>query len=424
MEQERFSLNCLELISDLNDNQMEVYLNAFVQAYDDTSAVMNQIVQEIFNGNISVLLDNHISENVYGAYFAAYRDYINAFYNEFIVKHQIKFNNVDFGIFLRKALTLGNYRPNYNAYKRTVALMQYVSVTSQVLEFLIQIKNAVTHRSAAFKYMEIGAEILRYTDNKMFRKMYNSMNKINSSTVANNIIDAALRNDVLLRVHHYPYYGKRAAMADYSYSFKTKYTPQIHIAPVGLDGNMLKTEYNENDCSLKFGLGLQAALFETPIEPGDIVLSFAGTQLFGGRTANNVFTDLCQIMHGPETTYLAAVGILNEVTKIAKDQIIVVGHSLGGGLMQYSCTAIDDARISGTGFNSAGLSSYSCYTLTGARISKSRDRIMHICAKTDPISKVGKQLGVVEQIDTGKIVSHSLNDLNERLNKRKISCYI
>ena len=110
--------------------------------------------------------------------------------------------------------------------------------------------------------------------------------------------------------------------------------------------------------------------------------------------------------------------------RVAKGPIKVVGHSLGGGLMQYACTAIDDVRINGTGFNSAGLSPYSCYTLTGERITRNRDRIEHVCAITDPVSKFGKQIGDVYQIDTIHRISHSIDDLNETLNVRKIGCYM
>ena len=85
--------------------------------------------------------------------------------------------------------------------------------------------------------------------------------------------------------------------------------------------------------------------------------------------------------------------------------------------MQYACTAIDDARIAGTGFNSAGLSTYSCYTLTGERIHRSKKRIEHVCSYTDPISKVGKQIGTVGHIETHRPFSHSIDHLNETLNK-------
>lgn len=68
----------------------------------------------------------------------------------------------------------------------------------------------------------------------------------------------------------------------------------------------------------------------------------------------------------------------------------MVGHSLGGGLMQH----------------------------------RNKGRIEHICASTDPVSKVGKLIGTVGHVDTRKLLSHGLDDLNETLNRVKISCYM
>lgn len=153
----------------------------------------------------------------------------------------------------------------------------------------------------------------------MFRKMYNVMRKINDPSVARCIVDVSLKNEFLVDYpffHSHQYYGERTAMADYSYTFKDRHYPKISIAPVQLSNSSLCSEYNTTNCSLKFGLGLQAALFEVPQKNDYTVLSFAGTQPFGGRTLNNVYTDLCQILHGPETTYLAAVGILSELPRL------------------------------------------------------------------------------------------------------------
>lgn len=425
MENEQFTLARKESLSNLNEYRISEGLDAYIRGYEIASEFLYEIVNDAFNDNLNALSDIRFDDNVFEVYSNSYREFIETIYEELIDNHRIKFSNVDFTAFISKALSIGDYRPDRNPYNRNVMMMQYVSITSQVVEFLLQIVDAVSsHKSPAFKYMEIGARILGYTDRKAFHKMYNAMNSLNRSTFVRSLVDASIRNRSLIKRPHSSYFGERAAMADYSYSFKKKYDPQIRIAPVDLGGNMLFSEYDANKCGLKFGLGLQAALFELPHRPSDIVLSFAGTQPFGGRTISNVFTDLCQITYGPETTYLAAVGILSEVTKVAKDQIKVVGHSLGGGLMQYACTAIDDKRINGTGFNSAGLSTYSCYTLTGERIKRNKDRIQHVCAISDPVSKVGKQIGTVYQIDTHHGISHSIDDLNESLNKWKISCYM
>lgn len=424
MENELFTLSRKDDLSNLNVDRIREAIEIYIRDFNRTSEVLNDTVRETFHGNLNALYEIRLAENLFETYSYSYRNFILALEEELVYRHNISFDHVDFAAFISKALNIGYYRPNRNPYNQTVMMMQYVSITSQVVEFLSHIVDAVTHKSPAFKYMEIGAKVLGFTDRKMFRKMYNAMNSLNRSSFMKSLVDASLRNRSLIDRPHNSYFGERVAMADYSYSFKTKFDPQIRIAPIDLKGNMLRSEYDAKDCSLRLGLGLQAALFELPHKPTDTVLSFAGTQPFGGRTLCNAFTDLCQIAYGPETTYLAAVGILSEVAKVANSQIKVVGHSLGGGLMQYACTAIDDMRINGTGFNSAGLSTYSCYTLTGERIKRNKNRIQHVCAVSDPVSKIGKQIGTVYQIDTRHEISHSINDLNGILNRRKISCYM
>lgn len=423
MENELFTLARREDLSDLNLDRIREGLHIYIRIFNRTSGALNETVQDIFNGNLNALSDIRLSNIVFEEYSDSFREFIRALYGELIINHQIKFDHVDFASFMNKAYSLSNFWTYRGPYNQNVMMMQYVSITSQVVEFLSHIVDAVTHKSPAFKYMEIGADVLGYTDRKMFRKMYNAMNSLNRATFVKVLIDASLRNRELIYEPHDSYFGERAAMADYSYSFESKYDPRVRIAPVDVGSNMLRSEYDAKKCSLKFGLGLQAALFELPDRHNETVLSFAGTQPLGGRTMSNVFTDLCQIVYGPETTYLAAVGILNEVKKVAKNTIKVVGHSLGGGLMQYACTAIDDVRINGTGFNSAGLSKYSCYTLTGERITRNKDRIQHVCAINDPVSKIGKQIGAVYQIDTNHRISHSIDHLNKTLNGREISCY-
>lgn len=425
MEKDQFTLGRIEVPNIADASPLQRVFEGFVSSYSKISEYLYGLVQEALTGNSNILTSVRYNEELVNDYSKHYRGYVSGFYSLFCDSPKIQFSNVDLAGFVQKAQGIGYLRRRQT---RTIAMvMQYVTVTSQIAEFLNQIYEAATHKAPAYKYMEIGARLLDYTDRKMFRKMYNVMRKINDPSLARCIVDVSLKNEFLVDYpfsHSHQYYGERTAMADYSYTFKDRHCPKISIVPIQLSNSSLCSEYNTTNCSLKFGLGLQAALFEVPQKNDFTVLSFAGTQPFGGRTLNNVYTDLCQILHGPETTYLAAVGILSELAKAVKGQIKVVGHSLGGGLMQYACAAIDDIRIAGTGFNSAGLSSYSCYTLTGERIHRNKGRIEHLCASTDPVSKVGKLIGTVGHVDTRKLLSHSLDDLNETLNRGKISCYM
>ena len=418
-----FTLGRLGEIQRLEDNRFGETYEKYIAAYSAISEPLNVITEDVLGGKLNAITKIHIGEEIIDRYIDEYENYISAI--EILAKRSgLKFQDVNIESFIEIARSLVYRSFEKNPYQQNVMLMQFVSVTSQIVEFLHHIEEAVTHRSPIFKYMEIGAKILNYTDRKMFRKMYNAMQSVGENTIAKSIIEVSLRNHTALECHSYHYYGERVAMADYSYSFKTKHCPRVLIEPVDLGKSMLIANYNSNNCSIKLGLGQQMALFKTPDIKGNTVLSFAGTQMLGGRSVNNYFTDICQITHGPETSYLAAVGVLSEVAKAVEGQIKVVGHSLGGGLMQYACAAIDDDRIWGTGFNTAGLSNYSCHTLTSERIMRNRHRIQHICANTDPVSKVGTLLGRTEYVRTGYPLSHSLDTLNKVLNGEKMGCYM
>lgn len=90
--------------------------------------------------------------------------------------------------------------------------------------------------------------------------------------------------------------------------------------------------------------------------------------------------------------------------------------------MQYAVAGAGMRNTYGVGFNSAGLSEHSKRTLTFARRRRAESRICHICADTDPISPIGSHIGNVFHVDTGKKLSHSLDDLNETFNGKLIGC--
>lgn len=91
-----------------------------------------------------------------------------------------------------------------------------------------------------------------------------------------------------------------------------------------------------------------------------IVVCFSGTELFSWK---NWKTNFCQYFGKLDPVYLQAAGLLHAVwmgkthKKGFKDsKIIVCGHSLGGGLMQYATSLMQKPDIFGYGYNSAGLS--------------------------------------------------------------------
>ncbi len=306
-------------------------------------------------------------------------------------------------------------------------MVQQFCIMTQVTRFVNHLYLALVDRKLpVFGYMQDGARLLGYTDKRLFGKMYGAMlmkNRLHIPTAiirgffgGNSVVPCSLLQSKGA--------GDGAAAADYPYKFASVHQKVVQIKPVAVKGK-LQYVYDPADCSIKLGLGEQAALFTIPnAQQKGVVLSFAGTEFkLTKRGVHNMVTDAAQILFGPETTYLAAVGLLKDVANcFTTDDIYVVGHSLGGGLMQYAVTGVGGDKIHGIGYNSAGLSNYSKKTLTGERIRHAEKRICHICAVTDFISPIGSQIGRVLHINTGERWSHSLNHLNKRLNGELIGC--
>lgn len=90
-----------------------------------------------------------------------------------------------------------------------------------------------------------------------------------------------------------------------------------------------------------------------------IVLAFSGTEFF---SAKNWITNISQYFGHVDPVYLQAVGLLYS-TRLGKSHrcifkdatIEVYGHSLGGGLMQFSVACNRDKSVRGYGYNSAGI---------------------------------------------------------------------
>ena len=88
-----------------------------------------------------------------------------------------------------------------------------------------------------------------------------------------------------------------------------------------------------------------------------IIVGFSGTD-----SLKHCKTDIVQYLGKWDPVYLMAAGLVNSVwmgkshKKGFKDsEIIVCGHSLGGGLMQFAIGVNDKENMKGYGYNSAGL---------------------------------------------------------------------
>lgn len=414
----------------LENQQVESRYAAFREDYVALTEVINrQFMSFVENGTKKdVLEDAEIGGleglcNIYGDFFDALRDCIISQQNpmEFYP---------DFMMFVNQASSLRNI--DTLPYITNFLMMQRTGIMAQTAHFLYQLYQAhVAPQQSVFTYMDMGARHLGYTREKLYKRLIGFIRMKNGSDIIGRLINALLHKSPQ---GSFPtcedFTNKGTAMADYPYTFQTAHSRSLRIRPIALNGQLV-AHYNRNDCSLVLGKGEQAALFSLSDEYQDrTILSFAGTDFhFTKRMVHNIITDVSQILFGPETSYMAAVGLLNDVLNKTNNNIWVLGHSLGGGLMQFACSALSDnrdyaRRLHGIGYNSAGLSNRSMRTLTVKRERMMDRRILQVRSTTDIISRIGHLIGQVEYVDTRKWLSHSIDDLNKVMNGRLMSCYI
>ena len=405
--------------------EVESTYSAFLDSYAKISVALEAQLNLVYSKGLEAAREDSSLEDDYSGYNSAYGKYVNKLRELLGSKQNPIQYNLEFLRFFRNAELLA-YSDRF-PYRRNFLMMQRVGIMAQVAGFLYQLYQANVDSSLpVFRYMEAGAHHLGYTSQKMYNRMNGAIRMKNQTNVVTSVLNSLLGK--------YPkgpfppcspFECQGIAMADYSYHFQQIDPKVVQIKPVKLGTCLLNTIY-QSDCSIELGLGMQAALFSLPSYYDKVVLSFAGTEFsLSKRAFHNVITDIAQLYLGPETTYMAAVGLLKEVkSNVPADELWVVGHSLGGGLMQYACVALEDFKIHGVGYNAAGLSSYSLRTLTAVRIHKMEPTITQIRSNSDYVSNMGRQLGNVKYVDTKSKFSHSINDLNVAMNGTLIYCYI
>lgn len=220
------------------------------------------------------------------------------------------------------------------------------------------------------------------------------------------------------------------AFADYPYKCDHSGTIEIQQVPIGSRSVVprMKRLYNERKRILNLDdkYGLSVALFDY-LHDGKArrCVSYAGTRL-GISTARkrkvmvqNVVTDILQYLDVPSKTYFEAVGILNDVMRSYPNRrIYVFGHSLGGGLMQYACAVMNNKKLYGYGYNSAGLSDNTIKTIPGYNKKQSLNcKIEHLCSLHDPVSRLGHTISNVKYVESVRgWKAHCLSQLNMKLN--------
>ena len=170
------------------------------------------------------------------------------------------------------------------------------------------------------------------------------------------------------------------------------------------------------------GSGFNAMLFKDA--SGNIVLGFRGTE---GLTApGDLWTDAAQVIGTdgkPTSQYQAAANLLKNVMANTSGDIVVTGHSLGGGLANYAMAANDlGGRVTGYTYNAAGLStetlSYLEKTNPGG-IQAASGATTNVRNEGDPVSYVGAHIGVMYEVANpdGVIAAHGIGCLVGNLEK-------
>ena len=147
---------------------------------------------------------------------------------------------------------------------------------------------------------------------------------------------------------------------------------------------------------------------------------FAGTRI---RSLHNVKTDVSQFIHS-DAVYYAALSVMQEVNRERLNDnypaLVVGGHSLGGGLAQFTVGASKDkSGLIGLGYNSAGLSNFFLSKMT----QKNTRHFTHIFIEKDPIHKWANQIGRCIILPCQGWIGHRINDLASFIGERYYCIY-
>lgn len=146
---------------------------------------------------------------------------------------------------------------------------------------------------------------------------------------------------------------------------------------------------------------------------GGFVIGFRGS-----KNWQNWLTNATQLLVGVSLIYKVALGLVVKMKEKYGSNLLVVGHSLGGGLTQFAVAGLDDYNVVGFGYNSAGLSNMAVDLLKD----KYQGGIHHLHLRYDQVFLIGNQLGdCYEQYEKVKdpLSAHKLRTM-----RAKASCNV
>ena len=164
------------------------------------------------------------------------------------------------------------------------------------------------------------------------------------------------------------------------------------------------------------GVGFGARL-SRPENDHTVVVAFRGSNAPGEdeHWMQDWVVDAKQGGGGIPKQYLYGAELLSEVRRAFPDaNLIVTGHSLGGGIAAYSTVQLSDpGQLRCVTFNTAGISSITLLALPKDTVANAAKLITNIRSKGDPVSAIpGTQLvGEIFEVDNLRFANHSIGGL-------------
>ncbi len=142
-----------------------------------------------------------------------------------------------------------------------------------------------------------------------------------------------------------------------------------------IDNYTIDPSFTANDS----GTGFRAQLYR-PVDGGPAILAFAGTDM---KSPLDWITNLWQGLGGIPDQYSQALELTQRVRAELGDNVILAGHSLGGGLASYAGMETGSKVV---GFNAAGLSWRTQMSLWWNNKNENADRVTQFRIRNEILS--------------------------------------
>lgn len=201
--------------------------------------------------------------------------------------------------------------------------------------------------------------------------------------------------------------------SDYAYSGKSDDTDYLPMPAERIPAE-IREMYHESNGLFSSGHGLKAWI---AIKENKVVVAFSGTD-----PLNIImdYEDYVQI-YSASVLYLEAAGLLRIMLEAFQTEtFLVCGHSLGGGLAEFSVTANIGAckdRVKCYVYNPAGLGIKSLQYLKNERLNISKNHIWVYATCKDFVSLSGAKIGHFIQLPKTESNGHGMNSLYKCMKK-------